>query len=487
MSTILKQWFRTGAMILAASSALAGVAAAQSAPIYFSVLNDGRGRPAITPNHVATRSPDGARIFLASPPGLSPNGRNAQVVTAASLELRNDDEIDAISFGKDAVAGPNQETGQFPSRTVVFSVDRLAAGVPGSGVNALAPNAASPSLFYHSGAAGNLIALRGHRAGLAYQDTLPADDLDGLDFRSFFGHPDSLPGPYIYFSLARSPSPPGLPGSPANIEAPEHAADIWVSDMSGIHWQFADENTMGLSGDTDNIDAFALLDRGTIGELDPGVDLIWFSLDCQSQGLTSASHTRWLTGDLAGCIFFSDFTGTNQLVFDGTALGLVEPPGTSPCEEDNLDALDVGMPRDTDEDAVPDMIDNCPMIYNPEQEDADQDGVGDACETSSIDPVGGEQPRTQGADIRLQATPNPFGSSTTVALTLAHSERARLEVIGVTGRRVALLLNEDLAAGTHLVRWSGETETGEQAPPGIYFLRLVRDGKRNAQKLVRIK
>ncbi len=36
--------------------------------------------------------------------------------------------------------------------------------------------------------------------------------------------------------------------------------------------------------------------------------------------------------------------------------------------------------RDTDNDGVPDPIDNCPTVANPRQEDRDADDVGDACE-----------------------------------------------------------------------------------------------------------
>jgi len=43
---------------------------------------------------------------------------------------------------------------------------------------------------------------------------------------------------------------------------------------------------------------------------------------------------------------------------------------------------DIGWSDDSDDDGVPDSLDNCPAIPNPDQADSDGDGVGDACDRS---------------------------------------------------------------------------------------------------------
>jgi len=46
----------------------------------------------------------------------------------------------------------------------------------------------------------------------------------------------------------------------------------------------------------------------------------------------------------------------------------------------DMDALADCMDDDDDGDDIPDVADNCPVTYNPDQADTDGDGVGDACE-----------------------------------------------------------------------------------------------------------
>ncbi|MTW22884.1 hypothetical protein GJ668_17655 [Allochromatium palmeri] len=48
-------------------------------------------------------------------------------------------------------------------------------------------------------------------------------------------------------------------------------------------------------------------------------------------------------------------------------------------------ALESDPLSDRDEDGVPDVEDNCPLAYNPDQADADSDDIGDVCDSEGTD------------------------------------------------------------------------------------------------------
>jgi hypothetical protein len=64
--------------------------------------------------------------------------------------------------------------------------------------------------------------------------------------------------------------------------------------------------------------------------------------------------------------------------------------------------------------------------------------------------------------------PNPFSSSTTISYTLPTTERVRLEVYDMLGRRVAVLVDEPQAAGTYEHRFQPDAAMA----PGLYVARL---------------
>jgi hypothetical protein len=87
------------------------------------------------------------------------------------------------------------------------------------------------------------------------------------------------------------------------------------------------------------------------------------------------------------------------------------------------------------------------------------------------------------------AIPNPFASSTTIAFEMPPGGgHARLAVYDVTGRHVATLIDEAVSGGPHLARWNGlMSETGRDAPTGVYLCRLEGAGRVEKCRLVRVR
>lgn len=81
----------------------------------------------------------------------------------------------------------------------------------------------------------------------------------------------------------------------------------------------------------------------------------------------------------------------------------------------------------------------------------------------------GEAPQT----LALSAGPSPAraGSAVTLRLAMPAPGGARIELLDVSGRRVAVLRGSAGAPGVLVMRWDGRDAAGRNVPAGIYFAR----------------
>ena len=70
-------------------------------------------------------------------------------------------------------------------------------------------------------------------------------------------------------------------------------------------------------------------------------------------------------------------------------------------------------------------------------------------------------------------TPNPATQGVELRFGIDRSELARVEVLDVVGRRVAIVFDRLLAAGHHSVGWDLSDGAGKRVPSGLYFFRLT--------------
>jgi hypothetical protein len=90
-------------------------------------------------------------------------------------------------------------------------------------------------------------------------------------------------------------------------------------------------------------------------------------------------------------------------------------------------------------------------------------------------------PEIAASPVAFEVMPNPFRESLTIRLPAGVRD---VMIHDVTGRRIRMLAR-DAAASADLA-WDGRADSGAPVPAGIYFLRVVEDGRGRATKVVRL-
>jgi len=108
-----------------------------------------------------------------------------------------------------------------------------------------------------------------------------------------------------------------------------------------------------------------------------------------------------------------------------------------------------------------------------------------AVDAKPVDPVGiSGVPEATG----LLATPNPFAEGTAIGFTMPLEGTAELAVFDIGGRRARTLADREwLPAGPAVHTWDGRLDGGNEAPPGLYLVRLETPGGRFTRLLVKLR
>jgi hypothetical protein len=72
----------------------------------------------------------------------------------------------------------------------------------------------------------------------------------------------------------------------------------------------------------------------------------------------------------------------------------------------------------------------------------------------------------------LPTYPNPFNPEVHITYHLPMHEEVLLEVYGLTGQLVRILVRSAVSTGEHTVDWDGRDEEGRPVGSGIYLVRL---------------
>ena len=217
-------------------------------------------------------------------------------ISASSLGLTaGSDFLNDISFGRDTLVGP-----------LLFAVNRVAVGLPGSDVFSLATgDNAAPQIYSALPPFGTNV-LTVSNAALGLQGGLFGDAVTAIDVGDR--------SPFTYFAL----------NSGSAVLAGSGADNIYVSNGSGSFSTFATGSQIGI-GSGDQIDALALFDANRDGILGAG-DYALFSLTTFSAGsftTSGASYNPGVLGTLSpGDVLFTTFNGSFSLYAPAASLGL---------------------------------------------------------------------------------------------------------------------------------------------------------------------
>jgi len=82
----------------------------------------------------------------------------------------------------------------------------------------------------------------------------------------------------------------------------------------------------------------------------------------------------------------------------------------------------------------------------------------------------------------LQNYPNPFNPTTIIEFSILIESNVELSIYNLKGQKIESLVNTELDAGNHTVIWNGSDSSGKKVSSGIYFYKMIVNGKTKSVK-----
>ena len=86
-----------------------------------------------------------------------------------------------------------------------------------------------------------------------------------------------------------------------------------------------------------------------------------------------------------------------------------------------------------------------------------------------------------------QNFPNPFNPGTTIEFSLAKSEKVTLKIYNNLGQEIKTLVERQMPAGSHSVKWDGTDAKGRPVVSGAYYYQILGDEQGLTKKMLLLK
>lgn len=86
--------------------------------------------------------------------------------------------------------------------------------------------------------------------------------------------------------------------------------------------------------------------------------------------------------------------------------------------------------------------------------------------------------------LNVEIFPNPAVSNVNITLPVEASKSVRIDILNIQGQIVRNLFQDELGIGTHQFVWNLEDFLGSKVPSGVYFVRILCNGKSKTYKII---